>query len=651
MENASPMTTAPTDLPRPPHQDDLLLQHLRAYLGIIDDAGIEAVRGRVRWLQLAGGETLMRQGEPGDALYLLVSGRLRVYIEDDEGRRVVREISRGEVVGEMSLITEEPRSATLVAIRDSVLVSLGKEDFAQLQAASPQVTLALTRQIIARLRTEHGRPPLDRPVTMALLPVSDGVDVGDLARQLAGELGQRGRVALLDATALQRQLAERGLPGMSVDDERAQRSVGALLDELEGTHDFVLLVGERTPDAWTRRCVRHADEILLFADATAAAAVHPTETALLLGLESRIEAAEILVLLHPADARMPQGTARWLARRPLTEHLHLRRGHAGDMARLARLQSRSAVGMVLAGGGARGFAHLGTYRALREQGIEVDVVGGTSIGAVMAAMVATDLPPERIEAVARQAFLRSPTGDFSLLPLVSLIKGQRLRRIVSETVAASVGTGAGLEDLWKPCFAIATNISDPGELVLRQGNLVEALLTSTAIPGALPPLIRDGDLLCDGGTFNNFPVDVMRRMRGVGTVIGVDLAGARPRRIEFERMPGPWALLLDRLRPRASRRYRLPSLPALLLNATILYSMSRRHQNRQLTDLYFNPPLLRVGMLDWKRFDSVLRQGYEHARQVLGALPADPQGEQVPDRGAAHQDEQAGAPPRRAAAP
>ena len=280
-----------------------------------------------------------------------------------------------------------------------------------------------------------------------------------------------------------------------------------------------------------------------------------------------------------------------------------------------------------------------------------DVVGGTSIGAVMAAMVATDLPPERIEAVARQAFLRSPTGDFSLLPLVSLIKGQRLRRIVSETVAASVGTGAGLEDLWKPCFAIATNISDPGELVLRQGNLVEALLTSTAIPGALPPLIRDGDLLCDGGTFNNFPVDVMRRMRGVGTVIGVDLAGARPRRIEFERMPGPWALLLDRLRPRASRRYRLPSLPALLLNATILYSMSRRHQNRQLTDLYFNPPLLRVGMLDWKRFDSVLRQGYEHARQVLGALPADPQGEQVPDRGAAHQDEQAGAPPRRAAAP
>lgn len=643
MENAPAMSTAANDLPRPPHQDDLLLQHLRAYLGILDDAGIEAVRGRVRWLQLTAGETLMRQGEAGDALYLLVSGRLRVYIEDGDGQRVVREISRGEVVGEMSLITDEPRSATLVAIRDSVLVSLGKEDFAHLQAASPQVTLALARQIIARLRTEHGRPPLDRPVTMALLPVSDGVDIGALAGQLAAELGLRGSVAVLDAAGLQRELAERGLPGAAVDDERAQRSVGALLDQLEGTHDFVLLVGESGPSAWTRRCVRHADEMLLFADATASPALHPTETTLLLGGESHVEAAEILVLLHPADARMPQGTARWLARRPVTEHLHLRRGHAGDMARLARLQSRSAVGLVLAGGGARGFAHLGIYRALREQGIEVDTLGGTSIGAVMAAMVATDLPPERIEAIARQAFLRNPTGDFSLLPLVSLIKGRRLRRIVDETVQAAIGAGAGLEDLWKPCFGIATNVSDPGEVVLRQGDLVEALLTSTAIPGALPPLIRDGDLLCDGGTFNNFPVDVMRRMRGVGTVIGVDLAGARPRRIEFGRMPGPWALLLDRLRPRRSRRYRLPSLPALLLNATILYSMSRRSQGRALTDLYFNPPLHRVGMLDWKRFDSVVRQGYEHARQVLGApvqalpVPA-PRAASVPARGTAHQE-------------
>jgi NTE family protein len=631
----------PSASPRPPHQDDLLLHHLRTFLGIIDAAAIDAVRGRVRWMQLAGGETLMRQGEPGDALYLLVSGRLRVYMEEDGVRRVVREISRGEVVGEMSLITDAPRSATLVAIRDSVLVSLGKDDFAHLQAHSPQVTLALTRQIIARLRSQHERTVMDRPVTMALLPVSGGMDAAAFAQQLAGELAAHGKVGVLDAATVDRQLQALGLPRAVVDDERTQRSVAMLFDEFEGTHDYVLLVGDDTPTDWTHRCTRHADEILLLADAQAVPEVHANERAFLVDRPPHAEAAEILVLMHDAGTAMPSGTSRWLSRRPVSDHVHLRRGHAADMARLARIQSRNAVGLVLAGGGARGFAHLGVYRALREHGIEVDYVGGTSIGSIMAALIATDQPAQRLEATARAEFGRNPTGDFTLLPLISLIKGRRLRRIVGHAVADNVGEGAGIEDLWKRFFCVATNFSHAREMVLQRGDLLKSLLSSTAIPGALPPVIMDGDLLCDGGTFNNFPVDVMRGLRGVGKVIGVDLNASKPRRIELDETPSGWAMLLDRLRPRQSRRYRLPSLPVLLINATILYSLSRQKQARALTDLYFNPPLDRVGMLDWKRFDQVVRQGYEHALQVLGDRipppPPAPRPDLVPGRPLPHQ--------------
>lgn len=621
----------PSTSTRPPHQDDLLLHHLRTFLGIIDAQAIDAVRGRVRWLQLAGGETLMRQGEPGDALYLLVSGRLRVYIEDDGERRVVREVSRGEVVGEMSLITDAPRSATLVAIRDSVLVSLGKDDFAHLQSHSPQVTLALTRQIIARLRTEHDRTVMDRPVTMALLPVSGGVDTAAFAQVLARELSTHGKVGVLDAAGVDRQLKALGLPSAAVDDERAQRSVAMLFDEFEGTHDYVLLVGDDAPTDWTHRCTRHADEILLLASAEAEPVIHANELAFLVERPPHAEAAEILVLMHDAGTAMPRGTARWLARRPVNDHVHLRRGHDGDMARLARIQSRNAVGLVLAGGGARGFAHLGVFRALHEHGIEPDYVGGTSIGAIMAALIATDQTPQRLEATARAEFGRNPTGDFSLLPLISLIKGRRLRRIVERAVADNIGEGAGIEDLWKRFFCVATNFSRASEMVLQRGDLLKSLLASTAIPGALPPVIMDGELLCDGGTFNNFPVDVMRGLRGVGKVIGVDLNASKPRRIEHEEMPSGWAMLLDRLRPRASRRYRLPSLPVLLINSTILYSLSRQREARTLTDLYFNPPLDRVGMLDWKRFDQVVRQGYEHALQVLGGRAPPPPPAARPD--------------------
>lgn len=605
----------PTPLPHPPHQEELLQSHLRAFLDLLDESALGALRQRLRWCHLTGGETLMRQGDAGEALYLLVSGRLRVYVDDEDGqRRMVREIARGEVVGEMALFTGAPRSATLVALRDSVLVSLGREDFQALLASNPEVTMALTRQVISRLQTERSRSVIDSPVAMALLPVSDGVDVASLARQLAQALSSHGRVAVVDAARVAA-LAES--PAVEAGSVALHRRVALWLDEVESTHDYVLLVGEATASDWTGLCVRHADEILLLADARQPPALHDSERRFLMDRPSRTEAAEILLLLHPPGTAMPQGTAAWLARRPLSGHLHLRPSEPRDIARLARIQSRNAVGLVLAGGGARGFAHLGVLRALQERGIEVDYVGGTSIGAVMAVLAACDRPFAEVDAIAAEAFRQNPTGDFALLPLISLIRGRRLRRVVGAAVVQAVGADAGIEDLWKPCFCVATNYSQASELVLQQGPLLQALLASIAIPGALPPVLRQGDLLCDGGTFNNFPVDVMRRQRGVARVIGVDLSNDRPRRFDTDEVPGGWALLRDRLRPRRQRRYRLPGLATLLINTTILYSVSRQKQARAMTDLYFNPPLKRVGMLDWSRYAEVVQMGYEHACAVL----------------------------------
>ncbi len=228
----------------------------------------------------------------------------------------------------------------------------------------------------------------------------------------------------------------------------------------------------------------------------------------------------------------------------------------------------------------------------------------------------------RVMDIARKAFKLNPTGDFSFLPLISLIKGQRLRRIIRQAALELLDADADIEDLWKNYYCIATNYSQAREEPLRSGNLQRSMLASIAIPGALPPVVLDGNLLCDGGTFNNFPVDVMRARRGIGRVIGVDLSITQPRRIEFDEVPGPWALLRDRLRTRKQRRFKLPSLAAYLMNVTILYSMSRQRAAKRLTDLYFNPPLYRVGMLQWERFDQIVAQGHQHALQVLGAQPA-----------------------------
>lgn len=594
------------------YHDRLLGELLAQAFGELDAATLALLREQLTWVEVAGGQALMQQGEPGDSMYLSVSGRLRAYVsQDGEAPRMVREMGRGQVIGEMSLYTDAPRSATVVAIRDSVLVRLDKVQFMRLIERQPGVGVALTRQIVHRLQTEHAPAPFAAPVVQALLPITPGVDAPALARGLAQELSRFGRVRVLDAAAVQAAVGE------AADESERYRQVSLWLDEVESGHDFVLLVADDAPTAWTQRCCRHADEVLLLADAAAPVAVHASERQCLVERPPRTEAAEILVLLHPADTPAPRGTAAWLARRPVADHFHVRPALARDLARLARLQARRAVGLVLAGGGARGFSHLGLLRALQEAGVEVDCVGGTSMGSVMAALAAADQPLGRVMDVARAAFKVNPTGDFNLLPLISLIRGRRLRVALDRALGSLVGADAGIEDLWKPFYCVATNYSQASEALLTHGRLERALRASTAIPGALPPVIVDGDLLCDGGSFNNFPVDVMRARRGVGLVIGADLSLHKVRKVDFDEVPSPWALMRDRWRPRAQRRYRLPALSAYLLNVTILYSSSRRRAARAACDVYFNPPLERVGLLAWQRFDAIVEQGHAHALGVL----------------------------------
>jgi len=154
----------------------------------------------------------------------------------------------------------------------------------------------------------------------------------------------------------------------------------------------------------------------------------------------------------------------------VTDHVHVRPQVAGDMARLARIESHTAVGLVFAGGGARGLAHIGVYRALVERGIDVDYVGGTSIGALMAVLVASNGSVGDVTEIARKWFSTNPTGDFNLLPVLSLIKGRRMRRAIDGALVDLLGFDPDVEDLWKNFFCVASNYTRASEQAIRRGN-------------------------------------------------------------------------------------------------------------------------------------------------------------------------------------
>ncbi|RYF43748.1 MAG: cyclic nucleotide-binding domain-containing protein [Comamonadaceae bacterium] len=595
----------------------MLIEGLEHVFGTFDAAMLEQVLPQVEWVHLDAGEVLLRQGSQDESLYFVISGRLRASSADAEGAHtVLGDIARGETVGEMAFFTGEARTATVAAVRDSVLASFSREVFREMLLAYPLISLNMARLLIDRLkRASNGRREISRPVTIGVAAITAGVQAAAFADRLHAALSPYGRCAIVTSDWVDRRFGEEGSASVPMHDGERSRRLARLLEQVESDHQFVLLVADAQATGWSSRCLRHCDEVLLLADADQPDMLHPLERR---SLEARsVERGRVnrtLVLLHPDERLSPRQTRRWFAGREIDRHIHVRRGLQRDWERLGRVLSGNAVGLVLSGGGARGFAHLGVLRALEEAGVEFDLVGGTSIGAVMGAYAAMDMPAGEAIGQARRAFRANPTGDYNLLPLLSLIGGARLKSVIDRAVVASRGEHIDIEDLWKGYFCVSSNYSTASEAVLTRGPLARSIRASVSIPGALPPVMVDGDLHIDGGTFNNFPTDVMRRM-GAARVIGVNLLRDRSQKYDFDEVPGVLALLRDRFRRR--KALRLPSITSLLLNTSMMHSYARQKEAQALADVYIAPQVHRFGMLEWGAFDRIVQAGHEQGRAQL----------------------------------
>jgi NTE family protein len=598
---------------------EALRKALPVLLGDLDEAAFEAIRPHLKWtwVELAGGEILFREGDASDAFYLVINGRLQASVADPGGEaQVVGEIGRGESVGEMGMFTDKPRIATISALRDALLARVEIATFQEMLRASPALVLGLNRVVIERLRRSNASQKTGQNITnIAVLAVSAGVSAAGLIEPLVAELQRQGKTAhILTSAAIDAAAGRSGAAQAGEEVVQDRRWLATYLDEMEGRYDLVFYQTDATPTAWTRRCLRQADEVLLVASAQAAPGLSEIEEACLRGSLGQGRAPQSLVLLHPSANVALAGTAAFLSVRPgVGQHYHVRAGERADLARLARFLSHEAVGLVLAGGGARGLAHLGVFKALLEAGVPVDAVGGTSIGSVLGACMATGWDWDRIYAENKRQFLSNPTSDFNFLPLVSLLAGRKLERILEKFLG-----GLDIQDLVLPFFCVSSNYTRACEHLHDRGSLTLALMASMAIPGVFPPVVHGDDLLVDGGVFNNLPVDVMAR-RGVRTILAVDLRTQDKSRgtLNFAKVPGTWALLTDRLRAKSKRRYPLPSLLTTLMAANTLNSEQKTTAVIHDVDILFRPDVARFGLLEWKSYDRLVDAGYNHAREVI----------------------------------
>ena len=412
--------------------------HLAPLFADLDEKSMAAIEHELSLLVLPGGAPLFRQGEPADAVYVVASGCLGVFRHEEEDSPdepiLMAEITPGNIVGEMSLLTHSQRSRSVAALRDSEVWRLARVSFDKLTALHPEVLPALMRNVAVR----NAMGPTKRrrqPRTFALLPSGPDVPTARFAVLLAGALGRIGaQVQMLGSDSLH---------------EEPEWFARCEMDS-----SFVLYRADPTPTEWTELCLRQADCLIVVRLGD-----DERPTTLPFEIESAQSGAVFhrrreLVLLHEGHDPPSGSTSPMLAGGLYGQHHHVRLDIHSDIDRLARLLTGHAVGVVMAGGGARAFSHIGVVKALRASGVPIDLVGGTSMGAIVAAGIASRWTDEELVERFRVAFVNAnPLSDYTL-PLIALFSGRRVTRLLRLAFGEKE-----IEDLILPFYCVTANLT------------------------------------------------------------------------------------------------------------------------------------------------------------------------------------------------
>ncbi|RMZ77741.1 hypothetical protein DV737_g4198, partial [Chaetothyriales sp. CBS 132003] len=540
----------------------------------------------LEWVQVNAGQVIFHQGDESDAIYIVLNGRLRSVRELGDGTmKVTGEYGQGDSIGELEVMTENTRPATLHAIRDTELAKLPRSLFDSLAQEHPSITIQLSKIIASRMRElveEHGnelhqerkRAALSDSSTstlnlrtIAILPVRAGVPVIDFGSRLLAALTQVGipsGVTLLNQAIVLNHLGRHAFSRMG------RLKLAQYLADLEEKYGMVLYVADTNVNAlWTQTCITQADCILLVGLAEDSPSIDTP--------------------------------------------------FKGDFHRLARRLCGKSVGLVLGGGGARGIAHVGIIRAMEEAGIPIDIIGGTSIGAFMGALLARD--GDVVPMYGRAKKFAGRMGSmwrFALdltYPSSSYTTGHEFNRGIFKTFGDSQ-----IEDFWLMYYCNTTNISKSRPEIHTSGYAWRYVRASMSLAGLIPPMCDNGSMLLDGGYIDNLTTAHMKSL-GADLVFALDVGSADDDTPQSfgDSLSGFWTLF-NRWNPFST----IPNPPTLSdIQARLAYVSSVDALERAKTTpgvLYMRPPIEAYGTLEFGKFDEIYAVGYSYGKEYLAKL-------------------------------
>ncbi|KAN0124895.1 hypothetical protein V8E52_001447 [Russula decolorans] len=638
------------------------------------------------WMHVSAGQVLWRANEASDSFYIVINGRLRAITEDDEGVvKIVAEYGQGDTAGEIDVITSTPRRNTVHAIRDTELIRMPQTLFNAISSRNPQTTALLLRMIASRVRNEIDSSPRARPrntgtdlrrnndnlKTVALLPVSRNVPIESFARKLHTALEGIGA-----PTSYLNQVSVSSVLGRHAFTRMGKLKTAAWLADQEQRYKIVLyVVDSSVGSSWTQTCIRQADYVLVVGLGDDPS-IGEYERLL---LSMKTTARKELVLLHPNRTVLPGSTREWLKSRPwVHQHIHVQlsepkkastpkpaviapqnpaavvalkhftdrvqreiqkyRGsrpdvraqrlpRTDDFARLARRICGVSIGLVLGGGGARGLSHLGVLRALEDNGIPIDHIGGTSIGALVGGLYAKEV--DIISSSARANQFSGRLGNIWRMlsdvtyPLVAYTTGHEFNRSLYKAFY-----DLHIEDMWLPFFCNTANITTSRMEIHETGYAWRFIRASMSLVGLVPPLCDNGNMLVDGGYLDNLPVSTMFDM-GASAVIASDVGSLddnSPR--NFGDTVSGWWLMIMRWNPFSNARA-IPAITEIQSRLAYVSSVQTLEEAKVTRGcLYMAMPVQEYGTLQWAKFEEIQERGYQAATKILeewegqGRLPS-----------------------------
>jgi NTE family protein len=548
----------------------------------------ERAQGEASWFSLPGGQTLFNAGEPAEHLYFVRAGRLGAFRrEEGQEPQFLGVIRPGEPAGEMSLISGAPHSGHVVALRDSEIFSLPRDAFFEACDANPAVMTELARLMILRSRQAVTKGSGGEPSVYGFVTVGEAVPIRPMLDRIAREVGRLGY-------------------SVTVIGAEAQHAPTEWFSDVEREYDFVLYAAEAGDMGWRQVVGRQVDRLFRVGQGD----TDPPKDGLLRA-EDPLQAQNLvdLILVQKRTTKWPKGSEAWLDAVQPARLFHMRRDAPEDIRRMARVLTGQSVGLVLSGGGARAYAHVGAVRALRERGVPIDFVGGVSMGAIIAAGVAMGWDGDEMDTRIKAAFVNTSPLDDIAFPLLAMTRGEKVRDRLAEHFGE-----VQIADLWLPFFSVSSNLTTGAYQVHRRGLLRDALRATISLPGILPPATSDNNVLVDGAVLKNFPADIMRAFQ-LGPIVGIDVTRGRSITADDVARPASvWRWIL-------SGQWRKgPPIVSLLMRAATVSSGRDLAASREATDVLVTPDVTGVEIRDWAAYDPAVEAGYHAMIEALDKL-------------------------------